>query len=154
MSPQLTSLLSILIPSAIASVGVLVSAWFLRRSARERNNNDLNVAKDVNDTTAFKVVTDQLFALNGELRDELEKVKKEVAELKGTVEARDDLIDGLERDLGVANTDLAEANKMLQFQIGVTRQLANYIKRLIAAWPTSNGPPPPPDQPIEWSKHL
>lgn len=142
MTP-LVNFLSIAIPSAIATVGVLFSAWLLRRSSRESNKNTATA----NDTNAFKVVTDQLFADNAALREDVNGLKEEVKALKEAVEAKDSKIEQLE-------DELEDTDSKWRHQIDITRQLANYIRRLITAWPKNAGPPPAPEPPIDWERHL
>lgn len=139
----LPELLSIIIPSALAAIGVLASAIYLRHSQREANKN----AAEANDTNAFKVVTDQLFADNKLLRDDVNGLKEEVKQLKDAVANKDQKIDALEEEL-------EETDSKFRHQLDITRQLANYIKRLITFWPLEAGPPPSPEPPIDWEKHL
>lgn len=140
---NLAQILSVAIPSVIAVIGVWLSALYLRKSQRESNVNTANA----NDTNAFKVVTDQLFADNAVLRGELAELREEVTALKESVATKDETIGRLEDEL--EDTD----NKWRR-QIDITRQLANYIKRLITYWPAEAGPPPAPEPPIDWEKHL
>lgn len=143
MNPTLLAILSIGIPSAIALVASWIGATLLRRSNRESNQN----TADANDTNAFKVVTDQLFADNAVLRGELGELRGEVKELKELVESKDVRNAELEGEL-------EDTNRSLRHQVNITRQLANYIKRLISQWPATAGPPPAPEPPIDWRKHL
>lgn len=140
---NLVNILSVAIPSVIAVVGVLISAWMLRRSSRESNKNTATA----NDTNAFKVVTDQLFADNAALREDVNGLKEEVKQLREAVQAKDSKIEQLE-------DELEDTDSKWRHQIDITRQLANYIRRLIAAWPKNAGPPPAPEPPIDWERHL
>ena len=139
----LPEILSIVIPSLLAVIGVLGSAFYLRRSQREANNN----TAEANDTNAFKVVTDQLFADNKLLRDDVNGLKEEVRQLKDAVANKDEKIGALEEEL-------EQTDARFRHQMDITRQLANYIKRLISHWPLEAGPPPAPEPAIDWEKHL
>lgn len=122
------AILPILIAGAGSVVGSLVTAWLLRRSSKESN-----------DTTAFKVVTDQLLALNSTFRTELDVVKKELAEVKTKVALQ-------EKELDAARKGQDAARK-------VSASLAAYIKKLLSAWPVGNTPPGPDDV-LDWQQHL
>lgn len=140
---QLSPLLSIALPSLIAVTGVIIGAVYLRKSQREANKN----AANANDANAFKVVTDQLFADNAVLRQGLATVTQKVTQLELDIRAKDVRIGDLE-------DDLEDTQKSLRRQINIARQLANYIGRLISLWPANAGPPPAPEPPIDWQKHL
>lgn len=111
-----------------AIVGSLITAGFLRRSSKETN-----------DTNAFKVVTDQLFALNKEFRVEVDELKDKVKALEGTVTLQ-------ERELGILRSENGELRRK-------NRSLAEYVKLLLAAW-VGTTPPPPPDDDLKWEQHL
>lgn len=124
-----TALLSIVIPSLIAVGGVVLSAIYIRRSSREANQNTANA----NETNSFKVVTDQLLADNAVLRGEMGEIREKVKELEESIKTKDATIEGQRNDM---------------------RQLARYIKRLLAHWPANTGTPPAPEPPFDWAKHL
>lgn len=136
-------LLSIIIPSIISVTGILLAAWWLRRSNSESNKTEAKKG----DTNAFQVVTDQLFKLNEELNDKIAGIEAEVKGLKAKVEAK-------EAENSVLSQENTELKEQMRSQLSVTRQLANYIKQLITAWPANVGPPPSPNPPIEWKTHL
>lgn len=122
------NILQIIIPAMAATIASLITAFFLRRSSKETN-----------DTNAFKIVTDQLFKLNGELRTELDEVKTKLNKVEATVDAQ-------ERELYTTRTELEESRR-------VNRGLATYIKALLAAWPVGTNPPAP-DPTVDWQRHL
>ena len=136
MSPELQGWLSILVPSALAVLGVWISSMYLRRSNKEGNN-----------TNAFQAVTDQLFKLNAGLTARVEELDKELKQVKVDMAAKDERIERLE-------DELEDTDKKWRRQINVTRLLANYIKRLISHWPSNVGPPPAPEPPMDWEAHL
>lgn len=137
------NLLSIIVPSLTAVIGVIVAAFWLRQSNREQNKTEQT--KSGND--AFKIVTDQLFELNNGLRADMDNLKKTVFELQDKLRDRDQEVTRLE-------AALEETDQKWRHQITVTGQLANYIRRLISAWPAAGGTPPTPDPPIDWQGHL
>lgn len=147
MTPLLINFLSIALPSLIAVGGVWITAAYLRRSNRERNQNDRDIAEETNDQNAFKVVTDQLFRLNDGIRLEMDELRKKVVALEGLVTEKNERIQGLE-------SEIEETNLALRHQVDVGRQLANYIRRLITFWPTDAGPPPAPEPAFDWERHL
>lgn len=122
------SLLPIIIPAAVGILASLITAVFIRRSSKESN-----------ETNAFKVVTDQLFALNKELRGEVDTLKGQVHDLRTADAQKESRIELLEIELGTAKK--------------VAQHLARYIGVLIAAW-RGETPPPDPEPPIDWEKHL
>lgn len=122
------SILPVLGAVLVAIVSSLITAGFLRRSSKEAN-----------DANAFKVVTDQLFALNDDLRTELDEVKKELGEVKATVKLQ-------EKELESTRDQLDTARR-------INRGLATYIKALLAAWPVGTTPPAP-EPPVDWESHL
>lgn len=142
-----TGLLSIAIPSLIALIASVIGYLLLRRSQAEKNRIDLELGSDANDTNSFKTVTDQLFRLNDDLRGDIEKLRVEVSTLMVEVAS-------YKAQIGQLTEDLEETDQKLRSQLSITRQLANYIKRLIASWPAGAGPVPNPDPPIDWSLHL
>lgn len=104
----------------VAVISSLVTSGFLRRSNKEAN-----------DTTAFKTVTDQLFALNETLHEDVEQLRGEVKELRGIVTVQEKELSALREE----NGDLKRKN------LGLTK----YVKILIEAWPLGT-PPPAPDE--------
>ena len=122
------ALLPIIIPAIVGIAASLITALFLRRSSKEAN-----------DTNAFKIVTDQLFTLNKELRTEVDDLKSRVKDLTMADEAKEKRIENLETELDTSKK--------------VARSLALYIRVLIQAWP-GEAPPPEPDPPMDWEKHL
>ncbi len=106
----------------------LLTAFFLRRSSRESN-----------DTNAFKVVTDQLFALNDELREKVGTLEVDLREVKRQFAEQ-------QKELDQAKTERDAAKR-------VNAGLAAYIKKLLSAWPTETSPPSP-DYPVDWESHL
>lgn len=132
----LWNLLSIVVPSLIAVIGVVLAARWVRQSSRESNSTESRKT----DNDAFKIVTDQLFALNEDLQTRLTAVENEVKVLKAEKTALE--------------AELESTEQKWQMQIAITKQLANYIKRLIAKWPANAGPPPSPQPPIDWNIHL
>lgn len=147
MDPAVFQALSFVFPSIITLIGVIVANLWIRRSARERNQNDREVADDTNGTNAFTTITNQLFKLNDDLREEVDTLKKQVGTLMRDAAH-------YKEQIGQLTEDLEETDKKWRSQISVTRQLANYIKLLIAAWPMGAGPIPDPDPPIDWKVHL
>lgn len=133
-------LLSVAIPSLIATIGTVIGAHYLRRTTRERNAIDQNVASDVNETNAFDIVTNKLFKLNEEQASRLKTLEDKVEGLEDALEAKDVTIASLRSDLDQS--------------VGIAQQLALYIKRLLAHWPADSGAPPAPNPPIDWQKHL
>lgn len=124
-----TAFLSVAIPSLIAVGGVIFSAIYIRNSQKEANKN----AADANDTNSFTAVTDKLFRLIEEQGAQIKNLDGEVKALKEDLKAKDATIEGQRADM---------------------RQLARYIKRLLANWPANTGTPPSPEPPFDWAKHL
>lgn len=122
------AILPVVIAGVAAIVGSLITAYLLRRSNKEAN-----------DTNAFKVVTDQLFALNKELKLELDEVKSELSEVRATQEEQ--------------AQQLKEARQGWSAARRVNASLAGYIKKLLAAWPVGSTPPAP-DEVLDWEAHL
>lgn len=147
MTPVLINILSIAAPSAIAVIGVWITAAYLRRSNRERNRNDRDIAEETNDQNSFKIVTDQLFRLNDGLR-------LEMTELQGKVAALEMVVVQKEAHIKTLEDEADETNRALRHQVDIARQLANYIRRLIKFWPSDAGPPPAPEPPFDWERHL
>ena len=118
----------VIVAAMAAIIASLITAWFLRRSNKEAN-----------DTNAFKVVTDQLLALNAGFREELDEVKKELASVKATVALQ-------EKELEATREGRDEARR-------ANAALAGYIKKLLALWPVGSTPPGP-DGVLDWERHL
>lgn len=118
----------VVVAALAAIVASLITAWFLRRSNKEAN-----------DTSAFKVVTDQLLALNAGFRSELDEVKRELKEVKNTVAAQ-------EKELEATREGRDDARR-------ANAALAGYIKKLLALWPVGSTPPGP-DGALDWQSHL
>lgn len=122
------NLLPLLGPALVAAVVSIITALFLRRTSRESN-----------ETNAFKVVTDQLFALNKTLQEEQIQQAAEIRALRKADSDKEQRIERLEEELDISKK--------------VARALARYIGVLIQRWP-GDSPPPPPEPPIDWEKHL
>ena len=122
------SLLPIIVPSIITLIGLTIG-YFLQRKG----------SKEANDTNAFKVVTDQLFALN-------ENLSQKVAELEGKIKA-------LLEDKDVKDTEISSLDRQLHALQEVNSALAGYVGKLIRHWPVGTGMPtlPTPDKPIDLS---
>lgn len=135
-------LLSIIIPSVIAALGVGLGAYWLRRSNREANQNE---AKE-GDTNSFKVVTDQLFRLNEDLAKQVGTLNTRVQNVEAELQ--------VERNKNNAlSEELEDTGQKLKSSRLVVVHLANYIRQLISNWPGST-PPPAPHPPIDWEVHL
>lgn len=121
----LESILAIVFPIIGLVAGSVVTALFLRRSSKEEN-----------DTNAFKVVTDQLFALNEDLREDLTNVKKQVAVLETTVATQATEL----RTVQAERDSLKEVNG----------QLSRYLGKLVRLWPRGEHLPEP-DEDVTWT---
>lgn len=121
-------LLPVIIPLVTAIFGSIITAGLLRRSSKEAN-----------DTNAFKIVTDQLFALNKSLSDKVASLEGEVTTLTKADKDKEARIETLEGALDTSKK--------------VSRSLAGYISLLIRRWPGTDAPPVP-DPPFDWEKHL
>lgn len=121
-------LLPVAIPLVSAVLASLITAWFLRRSSKEANDNN-----------AFKVVTDQLFALNDDLRERVTELDTEVRDVKAQLKAQ--------------GSELQDTKKALERSQAENRGLANYIKALLTWWGKSDTPPLPEHE-LDWEKHL
>lgn len=108
----------------VAIISSVVTSYFLRRSSKESN-----------DTTAFKTVTDQLFAMNKTLSDDVEELRTEVKELRTTVTAQEGELSTLRSE----NGELKRKNHGLSL----------YVKLLIQSWPVGD-PPPVPEETPDW----
>lgn len=121
-------LLPVFIPLVSAVLASLITAWFLRRSSKEANDNN-----------AFKVVTDQLFQLNNDLRDEIDELRTELKEVKGQLRTQENELRDTKEELELARIE--------------NRGLAAYIKALLTWWGKSETPPLPEHE-LDWKKHL
>lgn len=116
------------IPSVITVLGVGFGVAYLRKTNKEQNQ-----------TSAFGLVTDQLFKLNDGFRADLELMRRDLKDVKSQLAEKDARIEGLEDEL--------EEGSLL------VRSLAQYIRRLINKWPTGT-PVPPPEPPVDWTMHV
>lgn len=121
-------LLPVAIPLVSAVLASLITAWFLRRSSKEANDNN-----------AFKVVTDQLFALNKDLRDVELDLRGQLKEVRA--------------QLKVQETELENTRDELERAHAENRSLAAYIKALLFWWGKSETPPLPEHE-LNWEQHL
>lgn len=117
-------LLPVAIPLVTAIFASLITSWFLRRSNKEANDNN-----------AFKVVTDQLFQLNDDLREEVAELRSEVKEVRGQLKTQ--------------ATELEQTKDDLERARAENRSLSDYVKVLLAWWGKSDTPPAPEHE-LNW----
>lgn len=125
---NIESFTPVIIAAIIAAVVSVVTAALLRRTGKENN-----------ETNTFKVVTDQLFELNGELRKELDELKVEVKTLRTTVVTQEG--------------ELEDARKYAAETRRVNGQLSRYLGKLIRLWPPGDNLPGP-DEELDWEQHV
>lgn len=125
-------LLPVVIPSLIALLASFLGYFLLRKTGKESN-----------DTNAFKVVTDQLFALNLVLSEKLTLVEKKVLDLEADKAARLLEKDALEGKLEAVEDELRDLRV-------VNGALSRYLGKLIRLWPVTVTLPEP-DEPVTWA---
>lgn len=126
--PAITALIATLVSACIAGLAMLVGHLLSRKSSREA----VRVSEGEAEVASFKVITDQLFAMNATLRADVSK---------------------LEAKVNAMMTAMDEKDTKIKWFTTVTSQMASYIERLIEEWPGTHAPPAP-DPHVAWEDHL
>lgn len=132
------NILSLVIPSAIALIGIAIGHFLLRRSTRESNNTD-----------AFTVVTDKLMVLVNNAEARIIKLEERVKELENALTAQESENKALHLENTGLHREIAEVKAELGEVKRLNNSLSSYVEKLIRHWPQGITMPEP-DEDFDW----